>query len=97
MKAISSPEETTQVQENHFSRTLGPDWIAEAFRIAHEAAPDSELWLNEIFIETDPAKAHALVDLARASLTVVSDDGDGGPDSKRQIQRARPPHPSPGS
>lgn len=57
--------DTTQVQANHFSRTLGPDWIAEAFRIAHEAAPDSELWLNEIFLETDPAKARALVDLAR--------------------------------
>lgn len=57
--------DTTRVQENHFSRTLGPDWIAETFRIAHGAAPRSQLWLNEIFLETDPAKARALVALAR--------------------------------
>jgi endo-1,4-beta-xylanase len=56
----------TQVQENHFSRVLGPDWIAETFRIAHRAAPGSEQWLNEIFTETDPAKADALVRLARS-------------------------------
>jgi endo-1,4-beta-xylanase len=58
--------DTTQVQENHFSRVLGPDWIAEAFRIAHRAAPRSEQWLNEIFTETDAAKADALVRLARS-------------------------------
>ena len=57
--------DTTRAQENHFSRTLGPDWIAETFRIARRAAPRAQLWLNEIFLETDPAKARALVDLAR--------------------------------
>ncbi len=58
--------DTTKVQDNHFSRVLGPDWIAETFRIAHRAAPRSELWLNEIFTETDAAKAGALVRLARS-------------------------------
>jgi endo-1,4-beta-xylanase len=58
--------DTTQVQDNHFSRVLGSDWIAETFRIAHRAAPRSEQWLNEIFTETDAAKAGALVRLARS-------------------------------
>ena len=58
--------DTTKLQENHFSRVLGPDWIAQTFRIARRAAPGSELWLNEIFTETDAAKARALVRLARS-------------------------------
>jgi endo-1,4-beta-xylanase len=58
--------DTTKVQDNHFSRVLGADWIAETFRIAHRAAPGSELWLNEIFTETDAAKAAAFVRLARS-------------------------------
>jgi endo-1,4-beta-xylanase len=58
--------DTTKLQENHFSRVLGPDWIAQTFRIARRAAPGSELWLNEIFTETDAAKARAFVRLARS-------------------------------
>ena len=58
--------DTTKVQENHFSRVLGRDWIAEVFRIARKAAPRSQLWLNEIFTETDARKAGALVRLARS-------------------------------
>jgi len=57
--------DTGAIQDNHFSRVLGPHWIDETFRIAHRAAPRSELWLNEIFTETDPRKADALVALAR--------------------------------
>ena len=53
--------DTAAIQENHFSRVLGGDWIAESFRIAHRAARAPELWLNEIFTEADPAKADALV------------------------------------
>ena len=58
--------DTSAIQENHFSRVLGRDWIEESFRIAHRAAPRAELWLNEIFTETDEAKADALVRLARS-------------------------------
>jgi len=58
--------DTTQLQPNTFSRILGPDWIADTFRIAHRAAPHAEQWLNEIFTETDPLKADALVRLARS-------------------------------
>src|SRR5215469_14257339 len=35
--------DTAAIQENHFSRVLGPDWIAESFRIARRAAPDAQL------------------------------------------------------
>lgn len=50
---------------NHFYRVLGPDYIAEAFRIAADEAPRSERWLNEILTEYEPRKADALVRLAR--------------------------------
>lgn len=50
---------------NHFYRVLGPDYIAEAFRIAADEAPRSQRWLNEILAEYEPKKADALVRLAR--------------------------------
>jgi endo-1,4-beta-xylanase len=58
--------DTAAIQDNHFSRVLGGAWIAESFRIADRAAPRARLWLNEIFTESDPAKAAALVKLARS-------------------------------
>jgi endo-1,4-beta-xylanase len=52
-----------ELNANHFHRVLGEDYIAEMFAIAHDAAPDEELWLNEAAVEYQPAKAAALVDL----------------------------------
>ena len=70
--------DTAAIQDNHFSRVLGPDWIAESFRIAHRAAPHASLWLNEIFTETDARKAQALVELARTLVAAhVPIDGVG--------------------
>jgi endo-1,4-beta-xylanase len=66
----------TTLYHNHFYNVLGPDYISQAFRIAKEAAPDSELWLNEIFTENNPAKASALVDLA-ANLVATGVPIDG--------------------
>lgn len=66
----------TTLYRNHFYDVLGPDYISQAFRIAKEAAPDSELWLNEIFTENNPAKASALVDLV-ASLVATGVPIDG--------------------
>jgi len=66
----------TTLYRNHFYNVLGPDYISEAFHIAEEAAPDSELWLNEIFTENNAAKASALVDLA-ASLVATGVPIDG--------------------
>ncbi len=58
--------DTATLQPTHFSKVLGPGWIAEAFRIARRAAPHAELWLNEVFTEQDGAKANALVALVRS-------------------------------
>ena len=66
----------TALYRNQFYDVLGPDYISEAFRIAEEAAPNSELWLNEIFTENNPAKASALVDLA-ANLVATGVPIDG--------------------
>lgn len=68
----------TTLYQNHFYSVLGPDYIAEAFQIARECAPDAELWLNEIFTENNAAKANALVDLAVGLVeTGVPIDGVG--------------------
>jgi endo-1,4-beta-xylanase len=70
--------DTAAIQDNHFSRVLGPDWIAESFRIARQAAPHASLWLNEVFTETDARKAQALVELARTLVAAhVPIDGVG--------------------
>ena len=52
-----------QLDDNAYLERLGPDHIGEAFRIAAEADPDAELWLNDFSTEIQPAKADALVDL----------------------------------
>jgi endo-1,4-beta-xylanase len=57
--------------ENHFHQVLGQDYIADTFRIAAEEAPGSELWINEIFLEGNPAKCDAYVELVRGLV----DDG----------------------
>lgn len=51
------------LHRNHFHRVLGPDYVAEVFRIARAEAPGVELILNENFTEYFPAKAAGLVDL----------------------------------
>ena len=47
-----------------FQRVLGPDWIIEVYRYAHEIDPDVELWINEHAMEDIPAKHAGLLDLA---------------------------------
>ncbi|MFI9411264.1 endo-1,4-beta-xylanase [Nocardia gamkensis] len=53
----------TGLQQNYFYQVLGPDYLAEAFRIAHEAAPTAKLFLNESLVESYPAKRQELHDL----------------------------------
>jgi endo-1,4-beta-xylanase len=42
---------------------LGPEWIADAFRLARSIDPDAELWLNEYGSDWVPGKHEALVAL----------------------------------
>lgn len=51
------------LQHNDFYNALGPDYIAEAFRIAHRADPKAKLYLNENLVETNPGKRQELYDL----------------------------------
>lgn len=67
---VNEPLETlgSGLHDNHFRRVLGDDYVGEMFRIAHDAAPDTELWLNEAAVEFHPAKAAALVSLVASLL-----------------------------
>ncbi|MFI0446503.1 endo-1,4-beta-xylanase [Actinomadura sp. 6N118] len=53
----------TGLEKNYFYRVLGPDYVAEAFRIAHAANPKAKLFLNESLVEYYPAKRQELYDL----------------------------------
>ncbi len=53
--------------ENHFFQVLGPDYIAELFRIVRDEAPDHVgLFINDYAIEYYPDRAAAYVDLIRS-------------------------------
>ena len=56
---------------NYWYRTLGPDYISELFRIAHEADPKAKLFLNEALVESYPVKRKELYDLVKGMV----DDG----------------------
>ncbi|MEU4197099.1 endo-1,4-beta-xylanase [Kribbella sp. NPDC026611] len=53
----------TGLEHNYFYQVLGPDYIAEAFRIAHAANPNAKLFLNESLVEFYPAKRQEFYDL----------------------------------
>ncbi|GIH73585.1 endo-1,4-beta-xylanase [Planobispora longispora] len=53
----------TGLAPNYFYRVLGPDYLAEVFRIAHAADPDAKLFINESLVEYYPAKRQELYDL----------------------------------
>ncbi|WP_024803536.1 endo-1,4-beta-xylanase [Nocardia sp. BMG51109] len=64
---VNEPLEThgTETYANHFYRVIGPDYVAEAFRIARELDGGARLFLNEGAIEYDPAKIEALERVVR--------------------------------
>lgn len=51
--------------QNHFAQVLGPDYIAEAFHLAHAADPDAVLFLNEVLIDNPGPKFEAFLALVR--------------------------------
>lgn len=68
---VNEPLETigSRPYDNHFRQVMGDDYIAEMFTIAHAAAPDEELWLNEAAVEYQPDKATALVSVVADLVT----------------------------
>lgn len=53
----------TGLEHNLFYDRLGPGYVAEAFRIAHEADPTAKLFINENLVEFYPVKRQELYDL----------------------------------
>ena len=53
----------SELNDNVFLERLGPGYIGDAFRVAAEADPDAELWINDFSTEIQPLKADALVEL----------------------------------
>ena len=52
-------------KRNVWYRTLGPAWVAHAFRVAHRVDPRAKLFLNEIDAEVRGSKSRALMRLVR--------------------------------
>lgn len=53
------------MRESYWFQTLGPDYIADAFRYAHAADPSAELYINDYSVEGVNAKSNAMYDLVR--------------------------------
>lgn len=49
----------------YWYQTLGPDYIARAFRWAHAADPDAKLFYNDFNTERDTAKLHAMLQMVK--------------------------------
>lgn len=58
-----SIEGGTGLEHNFFYNVLGPDYVADAFRIAHAANPHAKLFINESLVESYPDKAQELYNL----------------------------------
>ena len=70
---VNEPLATTGagLSDSVFGRVLGPDWLADVYRHAHEVDPTAELWLNEFGADWVPGKHQALLTLVKGLL----DDG----------------------
>lgn len=68
LTALGDDGDTGGLRDCAFLRKLGPGYVAEAFRVAHEADPDAKLFLNE-FLELKPGvKQDRYFQLARDLL-----------------------------
>lgn len=59
---------TVPIDDNLFTRSIGPDYVEMAFRWAHEADPEARLYYNEYGAEGSTAKADRLFDLVSGLL-----------------------------
>ncbi|MGW4126060.1 endo-1,4-beta-xylanase [Nocardia sp. NPDC004711] len=53
-------------RDNIYYKTLGPEYVADAIRWAHEADPHAKLYINEYGIEGPGPKSDAMYDLAKS-------------------------------
>ncbi|MBB6118960.1 endo-1,4-beta-xylanase [Nocardiopsis algeriensis] len=58
-----------RTEENIWIRELGPEIVADAFRWAHEADPEAELYFNDYGVEDVNAKSDAYHELVRELLS----------------------------
>jgi endo-1,4-beta-xylanase len=56
------------LHDNVYRRLLGDLWVAEVFRMAREADPQAELWLNENLALSRPGKAETLYALVERMM-----------------------------
>ncbi len=56
------------VRDTIWSRTLGPDYIAEALRLAHAADPHAKLYINDFNLESIGPKSDAMYALVQDLL-----------------------------
>lgn len=54
-----------KLRDSVWTRVIGPDYIALAFKFAHEADPDAKLFYNDFDLEFPGPKARATVELVR--------------------------------
>ncbi|GIE78111.1 beta-xylanase [Actinoplanes philippinensis] len=54
-----------RLRRTAWSKAMGPDWIADAFRAARAADPHAKLFLNEFGVDGDGAKSDAFYELVR--------------------------------
>jgi endo-1,4-beta-xylanase len=53
-------DEDGSLRQTPWLRIIGPDYIAQAFRFAHEADPGAELYYNDYSLENSPKRAGAV-------------------------------------
>lgn len=64
-------DENGSLRQSPWLRILGEEYIAQAFRFAHEADPDAELYYNDYALEETPAKRAGVLRL----LTRLIEEG----------------------
>lgn len=59
------PDNGAIYRQNFWYKALGKDYIARAFKDAHAADPDAELWMNDFGLEMDDDRWNLALNLAK--------------------------------